>query len=384
MAKRQSFSSEQRARIWAMWRTGHSLSDIARELGRKPGTIYGVLSERGGIAPRDSQPASQALSLAEREEISRGLAAGRSLRQIADALSRAASTISREVQRNGRRRSYRALAADLAARQRRKRPKALKLESEGRLRHLVAEKLNEDWSPEQVAGWLRRTYPDSADLHVSHECIYRALYLFRRSGLDPRLRLRLRTRRRMRRARTATTAGQKRGQIVDAVPISQRPAVVETRVEVGHWEGDLIAGAANSHLATLVERSSRFTILVPVQAKDARTVADALIPVLLTLPARLRRSLTWDRGTELARHADITAATGTAVYFCDPKSPWQRGTNENTNRLLRQYFPKATRLGDLSKTDLDTASQRLNRRPRKTLSFATPAHILDAAVALTV
>lgn len=302
------------------------------------------------------------------------------MRSIALRLGKAPSTVSREVARNGGRKRYRAAAADSRAWIAARRPKACKLCRLHRLRGVVAEKLRLDWSPEQIAGWLRATFPDDVTMHVSHETIYRSLFVQTRGVLKRELLRHLRSRRVMRRARSASTAGQSRGQIIDAVSIRERPAEVEDRAIPGHWEGDLITGSNNSHIATLVERSTRFTKLVKVGGKDTASVVAALSKQIRTLPLELRRTLTWDRGTEMAQHKRFSIATDVKVYFCDPKSPWQRGTNENTNRLLRQYFPNETDLSGFSQRDLNDVARRLNQRPRKTLGFISPEEKLQRMV----
>jgi len=323
------------------------------------------------------------LSLNEREEISRGLAAGRSLRSIAGRLGRAPSTVSREVARHGGRRRYRATRADDRAWRRARRPKPCKLAREPRLRALVAQKLSEEWSPEQISGWLARTYAGDQALRVSTETIHRSLFVQVRGVLAKELTAHLRTKRTMRQLKSASRKGQGRGGITDAVSISERPPEIEDRAVPGHWEGDLLAGSANTHIATLVERQTRFVLLVKVEGKDTETVVDALTAQVQTLPAQLRASLTWDRGMELAAHRRFSVATNVAVYFCDPQSPWQRGTNENTNGLLRQYSPKKTNLSVRTQDDLDVVAARLNGRPRKTLAFETPADRFAAIVAST-
>ncbi len=321
--------------------------------------------------------------MGEREEISRGLAADRSVRQIAATIGRAPSTVSREVARHGGRDGYRAAGAEAAAWERARRPKRCRLARNRRLQRMVAERLRLDWSPEQISGWLQRTFPHDETLRVSHETIYRSLFIQARGVLKRELLKHLRSHRVMRHGKTATTKGQPRGQIIDGVSIRDRPASVEDRAVPGHWEGDLIAGSKNTHLATLVERQSRFTLLVKVNGKDSATVVSALSHQVKKLPSQLRRSLTWDRGMELAQHKRFTVATNLRVYFCDPRSPWQRGTNENTNRLLRQYFPKGTDLSIHTQADLNAVALRLNQRPRKTLGFCTPADKLHASVAMT-
>jgi IS30 family transposase len=251
------------------------------------------------------------------------------------------------------------------------------------LQKIVAKKLSLNWSPEQIAGWLKRRYSRDEGMQISHETIYRSLFVQARGVLKKELVGHLRTRRMMRRSKLASTRGQPRGQIVDAVSIRERPAEIEDRAVPGHWEGDLIAGSNNTHIATLVERQSRFTMLVKVESKDTKTVVRSLIKQVRRLPAELRRSLTWDRGMEMARHREFSIATDVEVYFCDPQSPWQRGTNENTNRLLRQYFPKSTDLSASSQAELNRIALQLNQRPRKTLDFRSPAEVLNENVALT-
>jgi len=369
-------SVAEKADLWQRWRAGESVSEIARALGRQTGTVHCMLSAHGGIAPPTRRRSGRVLTLAQREEISRGLSAGDSIRAIAAGLDRAPSTVSREVRRNGGLGRYRAAEADARAWRRARRPKRCKLAMRPRLRHIVAAKLLLEWSPEQIAGWLRWRFPDDGEMYVSHETIYRSLFIQARGVLRTELQEHLRSRRVMRRSRKADTAGEGRGQIIDAVSIRERPASVEDRAVPGHWEGDLLTGAGNSHIATLVERRSRFTLLVKVAGKDTTSVVKALSRHVKELPAELRRSLTWDRGTELAKHRDFTVATDVKVYFCDPQSPWQRGTNENTNRLLRQYFPAGMSLSGLSQSELNKVARRLNERPRKILAFRTPADTL--------
>jgi IS30 family transposase len=338
-----------------------------------PGSIFGYLAATGGIAPPERRRSQRALSLAEREELSRGLSAGESVRAIARRIHRAPSTVSREIARNGGRTKYRAAGAEEMAWERALRPKPCKLLTSPRLQFIVAKRLSDDWSPEQISGWLAQEYPEDPTMNVSHETIYRSLFIQARGVLKRELQSHLRTRRTMRRSKKATTAGQKRGQIIDAVSIRERPADAEDRAIPGHWEGDLVSGAKNTHIATLVERQSRFTVLVKLPGKDSESVVKALAKQVSKLPAKLRKSLTWDRGTEMAQHRRFTVATDVQVYFCDPQSPWQRGSNENTNGLLRQYFPQGTILTNYSQADLDLIARRLNERPRKTLGFRTPA-----------
>jgi IS30 family transposase len=380
---RPGLSPDQKRELWRRWKAGESLSEIGRALGRQAGSIHGVVAANGGYVPAPRRRSARVLSLAEREEISRGLAGGLSLRAIARRTRRAPSTISREIRRHGGQTRYRAIRADDRAWQWSRRPKPCKLARSPRLRELVAAKLALEWSPEQISGWLARTFPGEHALQVSTETIYRSLFIQARGVLRKELTAHLRTRRTMRRSKHATRKGQGRGGITDAVSIRERPAEVEDRAVPGHWEGDLIAGSANTHIATLVERQTRYLLLIRVTGKDTATVVDAIAAQVQTLPAQLRASLTWDRGMEFAEHRRFSIATDVAVYFCDPKSPWQRGSNENTNGLLRQYLPKQTDLSVHSQDDLDTIAARLNSRPRKTLDYRTPAAMLAQAVAST-
>ena len=338
---------------------------------------------KGGIAPPARIRSRLSLSLQDREEISRGLVAGLSLRKIAKHLGRSPSTISREISRNHGRRKYRATNADEHAWRQASRPKPCLLAANRSLQMVVAEKLDDHWSPQQVSGWLKVEYLNDRAMRVSHETIYKSLFIQARGVLKKELISRLRSKRMMRRGKTSTTQGQPRGQIVDAVSIRERPAEVEDRAIPGHWEGDLISGGKNTHIATLVERQSRFVLLVHVEGKDSDSVVSALVRQVKHLPAGLMSSLTWDRGTELANHKQFTVATDVTVYFCDPQSPWQRGSNENTNGLLRQYFPKGSDLSVYSQDDLDAVALQLNTRPRKTLGFMTPGAKLAQSVALT-
>ncbi|THJ17317.1 MAG: IS30 family transposase [Nitrospira sp. CG24B] len=380
---RPRLSAVQKADLWQRWKQGQSLSEIGRALGKHAGSIHGLVSSNGGFIPPVRQRARWALTLAEREEISRGLATVCSIRQIAATLGRAPSTISREIHRHGGAPGYRASVADGRAWERARRPKLCRLATNPMLQRMVASKLALEWSPEQIAGWLKREFPAQDTMQISHETIYRSLFIQARGVLKKELLRPLRSRRMMRRAKRASTASQPRGQIIDGISIRDRPADVEDRAIPGHWEGDLIAGSKITHIATLVERQSRFTMLVKVPGKDTASVVTALSQQIRRLPSALRRSLTWDRGMELAQHKRLTIATNVQVYFCDPQSPWQRGTNENTNRLLRQYFSKGTDLSRYSQADLDRVALRLNQRPRKTLGFQTPAAILGVGVAHT-
>lgn len=378
---RPGLSDAQKQDVWQQWKRGRSLTDIANGFGKAPASIYGILIANGGFAPPLRSRSDRVLTLSDREEISRGLACGHSLRQIARSLARPASTISREVERHGGREHYRASDADSRAWDLARRPKPCLLATHVRLRRLVACKLAERWAPEQIAAWLKLEFPTEESLRVSHETIYRSLFIQSRGVLKKELKDHLRTRRRMRRSKLATS--MPRGGIIDAVSIRERPAEVEDRAVPGHWEGDLITGSNNSHVATLVERHSRFVMLVKVKGKDTASVVSALSRQVRTLPVTLRKSLTWDRGGEMASHKDFTVATDVQVYFCDPQSPWQRGSNENTNGLLRQYLPNGTDLSIHSQAALNKIALSLNQRPRQTLGWRTPAQKLSATVAST-
>jgi IS30 family transposase len=378
-------SVEDKAEVWERYGRGQTAAVIARAMGWHPSSVAEFIRDAGGIRPPRVCPSPLRLSLAEREEISRGLAAGESLRAIAGRRRRAPSTVSREVGRNGGSRRYRALQADVAAGHRARRPKPARLASDPLLRMVVVDKLASKWSPEQIAGWLARTYPDHPEMRVSHETIYRSLFVQSRGALRRELTRHLRTGRAVRRPKAHRgLKGDGRGQLTGIVHISQRPAEADDRAVPGHWEGDLLLGKGMSGIATLVERSSRFALLIRLEAINSETVVAALAAHLLTLPLQLRRSLTWDQGKEMARHATFTIDTGVQVYFCDPKSPWQRGSNENINGLLRQYFPKrVTDLTVYSQDDLDAVAAELNGRPRKTLGFMTPSEKFNEAVATT-
>ena len=369
--------------LWRRWRQGESLTEIASALHRVSSAVYTVVYAEGGIAPRPHRPSARGLSAVDREEVSRGLAQGLSLRAIAARLGRAPSTISREVDRNGGRSSYRAAPADRRAARARRRPQRCWLSQRPVLRRLVAAKLACQWSPEQIARWLSQTFPSDPDRQVSHETIYRSLFVQSRGVLKRELLQHLRRQHRFRHARASTRRAPQQGRIVDAVSIRERPATVADRAVPGHWEGDLLAGGGPSYVATLVERQSRYVMLIRLPNKETATVVRALTRRVQRLPHGLMKSLTWDRGTELAAHRAFTCATDIAVYFCDPHSPWQRGSNENTNGLLRQYLPHGTDLTAYSQAQLDAIALRLNTRPRKTLGFRTPAHKLTEIVATT-
>ena len=381
--KRVMIGAAQSAELWRRWREGESVTSIGRALGRGHTSVLAHIGPTGGIKPPARRRSARALSLAEREEISRGIVEGRSFRAIAKVLGRAASTVSREINRNGGSRRYRAAAADKLAWKEALRPKPCKLAMCGQLRHAVARKLELNWSPEQIAGWLKRTWPGNEARCVSHETIYRSLYVQARGVLKKELIEHLRSRRVMRRSRHATTKADQRGSIPGAVSISERPASIEDRAVPGHWEGDLLCGSKNSYIVTLVERHSRYVMLARIPSRHTQTVVDALIRQARKLPDELYKSLTWDRGHELADHKRFSMETNVSVFFCDPQSPWQRGSNENTNRLLRQYFPRQTDLAPYSQAELNKVARQLNERPRKTLDFQTPAERFNACVAST-
>jgi IS30 family transposase len=385
MAQRKfhRLTDSQEEELWRRRHRGETQRSIGKALGMPSGCVYRFVAETGGIKPPPRRRADRTLSLKEREEISRGLAVGASFRAMGRLLGRPASTICREVKRHGGATLYRAEAADSKAWKNARRPKRCRLALTPSLQALVEAKLSLRWSPEQIAGWLKLRFPDDETLQVSHETIYRSLYIQARGVLKKELQKQLRSPRTVRLPKSGAPKVSTRGQIVDAIPISQRPPEVEDRAVPGHWEGDLLAGAKNSHIATLVERKSRFAMLVKVEGKDTKSVVAAVSSKVLELPEALRLSLTWDRGTEMANHKQFTVATNVQVYFCDPRSPWQRGTNENTNRLLRQYFPDGTDLSSISQQELDKVSLELNQRPRETLGFRTPAEALHEAVALT-
>ena len=377
------FTSDQKSEIWDRWQRGESMSSIGRGFDRDSSSIYPLLSRAGGIRPPVRKRSRLALTLLEREMISRGVAASDGVRAIARKLCRSASTISREINRNGGYDRYRATAAESQAWVRALRPKPCKLSINIHLQQMVADKLTIHWSPEQIAGWLKRLYPEDEAYYVSHETIYRSLFVQARGVLKKELMQYLRSKRTMRRSKHASLKRDGLGQIKDAISIRERPASVEDRAVPGHWEGDLITGSKNSYIATLVERHSRYVMLLKVPNKDTQSVVSALIKQAHKLPRELYKSLTWDRGKELADHKRFTLATDIDVYFCDPQSPWQRGSNENTNRLLRQYLPKGTDLSVHSQSDLNKIARQLNERPRKTLQFETPADRFNQCVAMT-
>lgn len=381
MRSRIQYTESQKAQMWSRWQQGESLHEIARLFDRFHTSVRGILAESGGIRPPSRRRSSRVLSSAEREEISRGVVAGHSIRSIAASLKRAPSTVSREIRRNEGRDGYRASHADQAAWDRARRPKPCKLALHPSLALRVAGKLQRQWSPEQIAGWLRRTYPKDRNGQVSHETIYRTLYIQSRGALKKELLAHLRRTRAMRRSRHHTQKTDNHGRITNTISISERPASAADRAVPGHWEGDLLFGNRNSQIATLVERQTRYLMLVKVGSKDTETVVNALIKNARRLPKDLYRSLTWDRGKEMADHRRFTLATEIQVYFCDPHHPWQRGTNENTNGLLRQYFPKGIDLSTVSQAKLNAVARQMNERPRKTLGYETPVERYRQTVA---
>jgi transposase, IS30 family len=377
------YTESQKVLMWERWQKGESLQQIAQLFDRNHSSVQLILAATGGIRPAPRCRSRWALTLAEREEISRAVVAGHSMRSIAAQLGRAPSTISRELKRNGGQAGYRASQADQSAWDRGRRPKTAKLAQNRALARLVADKLQLQWSPEQIAGWLKRTYPDDASRQVSHETIYGSLFIQARGAMKKELVEHLRRSRVMRRSRHHTQKTDQHGRITDTVSISERPASVADRALPGHWEGDLLFGSKNSQIATLVERQSRYVMLARVDGKDTQTVVNALIKHARKLPHELYQSLTWDRGKEMADHQRFTLATDIKVYFCDPQSPWQRGSNENTNGLLRQYLPKGIDLSAYSQAKLNAIARRLNERPRKTLNYETPAERFSQTVAST-
>lgn len=380
MASSHRYSVSQRNELWKRWKQGQSLADIGEALGKRASSIYIAVRRSGGVTPEARRRSERHLQAREREEISRGIAVGLSIRQIAATLDRAPSTVSREVARNNGLECYRAEAADNRAWERARRPKRCRLASRAGLRRAVARKLRRNWAPQQIAQWLKRKYPDDAAMQVSHETIYQTLFVQARGVFKKELTGHLRRSGQIRRPRKRSVADNG---IVDAISIRERPAEAEDRAVPGHWEGDLLAGTNNSHIATLVERHSRFVMLVKIDSKESVGVAAALARKIRKLPAELRRSLTWDRGTEMAAHKQFTVATDVKVYFCDPRSPWQRGSNENTNGLLRQYFPKGKDVSGFSQAQLNQIAIQLNERPRETLQWRSPAEVLRASVAST-
>ncbi len=381
--KRIYYTPEQKAIIWDRYKQGDSLHEIARMFDRYHSFIMPTIYQTGGFRPPVRKRHRLSLSLDEREEISRGLAEKCSIREIAKKISRAPSTVSREIRRHGGLTNYRAAKADKKAWDNALRPKACKLSQNPTLCKIIAEKMHRGWSPEQIAGWLKRNYPDAQEMNVSHETIYKTLFIQTRGTLKKELQQYLRSRRTVRKSRTTSLKGKGLGSIPNAVPISERPSTVADRAIPGHWEGDLIQGSKNSYIVTLVERHSRYVMLAKISDNKTATVIAALIKQAQQLPSELYKTLTWDRGVEMTNHAVFTVATDIQIYFCDPQSPWQRGSNENTNRLLRQYFPKGTDLSVHSQQRLNSIAKQLNERPRKTLGYESPAERFNQCVAST-
>jgi IS30 family transposase len=375
------FTEAERAEIWARIEAGESAPSVAAALGRFPSAITALQLKTGGTRPRSRHRRENALSVDGREEISRGLAAKQSCRAIATRLHRAPSTITREVERNGGGDRYRAHEADRRAWRRGRRPKTAKLAERRRLREVVEAKLALKWSPQQISNWLRVAYPGDPEMQVSHETIYMSLFVQGRGALRHELHRALRTGRALRRPKKAIRTGM--GMIANMVLISERPAEVDDRAVPGHWEGDLIYGSRKTCIGTLVERSTRYVILLKLRKNTAEEVRSAMSTRIVALPAELRRSVTWDQGKEMAQHLRFTVDTEVQVYFCDPNSPWQRGTNENTNGLLRQYFPRLTDLSRFTQRQMDSVARELNERPRQTLGWMTPSQRLAEVVAPT-
>lgn len=381
---KRTFTKQEKAFVFDSQKEGIGFSDIAKSLDSKPGTIFTILRDTGGLKQPERQRRSTHLTIEEREEIRVGLSAKKSIRAIARSLNRSPSTISREVQRNRGRRYYKAVDTNNRAWRMAKRPKACLLESHKELRALVLEKLELKWSPEQISGWLKKTKPRNKSMQISAETIYKTIYFRSRAALNHLMAKHLRRAHSLRHSKKHSRKGE-RGtiNIVNGVSIHERPKSIDSRRAIGHWEGDLVTGSKNTHIATLVDRKSRYTIILKLKGKDSASVTEALIKKFKALPSKLKQSLTWDRGMELAKHVEFTKHTHVPVYFCDPQSPWQRGTNENTNSLIRQYFPKKTCLAQHSQNKLDEVASQLNSRPRKTLGFKTPKQVIEKSVALT-
>lgn len=380
---KRTFTQGEKDLIFNLWKQGTGFSDIGRVLDAAPGTVFTALRESGGIKPKSRKRNSRHLTLSEREEIRVALSAKMSLRAIARMLNRSPSTISREVARNRGRRYYKAVDADNRAKRMAKRPKLSVLELNSELRQIVMSKLELKWSPEQISGWLRVEYSRKKSMQVSHETIYKSIYVRAKGVIHHSFSQHLRRSRPMRHSRHHRRSGDRSfTNIVNGVSIHERSKNIDNRKSVGHWEGDLVSGSKNTHIATLVDRKSRFTIILKLAGKDAESVHQALLTTFNQMPEQYKKSLTWDRGMELAKHADLTKETGIPVYFCDPQCPWQRGTNENTNSLIRQYFPKKTDLSPHTQKRLNEVAAELNERPRKTLKFKTPSHMIEKGVAM--
>ncbi len=385
--KYRRLTEVQRAEIWARRASGELPTRIARRMGLTGSMVRQLVLDAGGIRPRPRTRSRIALNLQEREEISRGLAAGASMRSIARRIGRRPSTVSREVGRNQGRQGYRAGSAEQAALNRARRPKPAKLRTCASLRVEVLARLREDWSPQQISRFLKEEYPGQLEMQVSHETIYLSLYVQARGALRKELTKHLRRRHQTRQPQKRETTSP--GKIKDMINISQRPAEAADRAVAGHWEGDLLFGTRTTAIGTLVERSTRFVMLFKlptgINSESARV---GLTQKILTLPENLRRSLAWDQGREMAQHIRFTIDTGVQVYFCDPASPWQRGSNENTNGLLRQYFPEGKTVAHYTQEHLDMVAAKLNGRPRETLGWKSPAkrlaQLLEASSAAGV
>lgn len=383
--EKRTFTQDEKDLVFRLWKQGTGFSDIGRILNAAPGTVFTVLRETGGIKPTPRKRNTQHLTLEEREEIRVALSSKMSLRAIARMLNRSPSTISREVARNRGRRYYKAVDADNRAKRMAKRPKLGVLELNRELRKIIISKLELKWSPEQISGWLRVEYSRRKHMRVSHETIYKSIYVRAKSIIHHTFTQYLRRSRPMRHSRYHRRSGDRSfTNIVNGISIHERSKNIENRKSVGHWEGDLVSGSRNTHIATLVDRKSRFTIILKLAGKDAESVHTALLAAFKQMPEQYRKSLTWDRGMELAKHAELTKKIGIPVYFCDPQCPWQRGTNENTNGLIRQYFPRKTDLSPHSQAKLNDVATQLNERPRKTLNFKTPSHMIEKSVALII
>lgn len=380
---KRTFTPDEKDLVFRLWKQGTGFSDIGRILNAAPGTVFTALRETGGIKPNPRKRNKQHLTLEEREEIRVALSAKMSLRAIARMLNRSPSTISREVARNRGRRYYKAVDADKRAKRMAKRPKRGVLERNPELRKIIMEKLELKWSPEQISGWLSVEYSRSKDMQVSHETIYKSIYVRAKSIIHHSFTQYLRRGRPMRHSRYHRRSGDRSfTNIVNGVSIHKRSKNIDNRKSLGHWEGDLVSGSRNTHIATLVDRKSRFTIILKLAGKDAESVHTALLAAFKQMPVEYRKSLTWDRGMELAKHAELTKEIGIPVYFCDPQCPWQRGTNENTNSLIRQYFPRKTDLSPHSQEQLNDVATQLNERPRKILKYKTPSHMIEKGVAM--
>lgn len=380
---KRTFTQAEKELVFNLWKQGTGYSDIGKVLDAAPGTVFTALRQTGGIKPQPRKRNAKHLTLAEREEIRVALSAKMSLRAIARMLNRSPSTISREIARNRGRRYYKAVDADNRAKRMAKRPKLGSIELNPELKKIIIAKLELKWSPEQISGWLRVEFSRRKSMQISHETIYKSMYIRAKSFIHHSFTQHLRRGRPMRHSRYHRRSGDRSfTSIVNGISIHERSKNIDARKSVGHWEGDLVSGSKNTHIATLVDRKSRFTIILKLAGKDAESVNTALVSVFKKMPSEYCKSLTWDRGMELAKHAELTRETGIPVYFCDPQCPWQRGTNENTNSLIRQYLPKKTDLSPHSQERLNIIATQLNERPRKTLKFKTPSHMIEKGVAM--